>query len=105
MRSSFSQTLGRMAEKFPILAQSIVHALRDFLVNPSPILNKLNRYASNTGRNSKVGQFSITVTDESQPFGQIGGGGGGGGKHGQKEIKMAAIFENLRDAAIENICR
>lgn len=89
-----------MAEKFPILAQSIIQALRDFLVYPSLILNKLNRYSSGTGRSSKIGQFSITVTDENQTFGQLGGG-----KHGQKELKMAVIFENLRDAAIENICR
>lgn len=94
------QTLGKLAEKFPILASSIVGSLRDFLVNPSPILNKLNKYSHHgADRANKVPSFSITVTDESNPLSEVSGG-----RRGPRS-KMAAIFENLRDMAIENICR
>ncbi|XP_064651813.1 phosphatidylinositol 4-kinase alpha-like isoform X3 [Lineus longissimus] len=87
------EALGKLAEKFPILSGPMVEALRDFLVNPSPILNKLNKYAS--ANTSKGGSFTISVTDESH-------------RTGSKQVvksKMAMAFENFRDTAIENICR
>jgi hypothetical protein len=119
-----------MSEKFPVLAQSTVTSLRDFLVHPSPILLKLNLHAGgtsciagsgttngnrNSGANTGSGSFSITVTDASQrsSFAAYGVTNGVNNKHpgsvvmrNQKSKKMACvIFERLRDAAIENICR
>lgn len=52
------------AEKFPILVTSLVEPLRDFLVAPSPLLNKLNKYAGEGAKGTKVGGVSITVSDE-----------------------------------------
>ena len=65
------QTLGKLAEMFPILATSVVETLRDFLVQPSPVLNKLNKYRAASGVDGgtgsrTVGGFSITVSDEGQ---------------------------------------
>jgi len=124
-----------MSEKFPVLAQSTVTSLRDFLVHPAPILLKLNMYAGGAGASgiggsgpvnsggrgassnptSGGGNCSITVTDASQwgSFAPFGTTNGVNNKHasgvvmrGQKSKKVACIiFERLRDAAIENICR
>ena len=97
------QTLGKLAEKFPILANSMTVSLRDFLVNPSPILNKLNKYSSgssNKTTTTKAGAFSITVSDESD-FRQTPSYN----SSREKSSKIAMIFENCRDTAIENICR
>jgi hypothetical protein len=121
-----------MSENFPVLAQSTVTSLRDFLVHPSPILLKLNMHAGGTvasciggpgttngsrgaGANPGSGGFSITVTDASQrsSYASYGVTNGVNNKHtgsvvmrSQKSKKMACIiFERLRDAAIENICR
>jgi len=56
--------MGQLAEKFPILASQVMTSLRDFLVNPSPILNKLSKYTSSNDRITKVGALSITVTSD-----------------------------------------
>jgi phosphatidylinositol 4-kinase len=37
------QGLGKLAEKFPIIADTSTCCLKDFLVTPSPILSKLHR--------------------------------------------------------------
>ncbi|XP_013387820.1 phosphatidylinositol 4-kinase alpha-like [Lingula anatina] len=91
------QALGRMAEKFPTLANTTIISLRDFMVNPSPIIAKLNRRLTDDGV-KKVGDLSITVTDESKPIKpQVG--------KSKSRNKVAAAMENLRDTAIENVCR
>ncbi|CAH1801953.1 unnamed protein product [Owenia fusiformis] len=90
------QTLGKLAEKFPHLANSVVSSLREFLINPSPILNKLNKYSC-VEKTSKFGALSVTVTDESKSSINAS-------KRGPR-TKILTAFENLRDAAIENICR
>ncbi|KAI0237175.1 Phosphatidylinositol 4-kinase alpha [Lamellibrachia satsuma] len=91
------QTLGRLAERFPILGASVVTSLRDFLVDPSPILNKLHRYMS-TEQTAKGGSLSITVsTEDNKTYSQV--------TTDQPKSKLVITFENLRDGAIENICR
>ena len=49
------QTLGKLAQKFNHLSNTVTTCLRDFLVNPSPILNKLNKYSS-ASRSTKAGE-------------------------------------------------
>ena len=109
-----------MTEKFPVLAQSAVTALCDFLVRPSPILIKLNVHAGggaascvdSAGHDAKPG-FSVTVTDDNVtaavqtfPANNDVSRRGSTAVRGQKsKMKACAIFEQLRDAAIENICR
>jgi len=110
-----------MTDKFPVLAQSIIVALSEFLVRPSPILVKLNMHAgghvasctdSASHSDSKPG-FSVTVTDDNVtaplttfPVSNSVSRHGSAALRGQKsKMKACAIFEELRDAAIENICR
>lgn len=100
--SLYFQTLGKLAEKFVLLSNTVVVALRDFLVNPSPILNKLNKYSHGSGsaeKTTKAGMFTISVTDDSKPYNSLTS------SHRGHRGKMGEIMESLRDAAIENLCR
>ena len=110
-----------MTVKFPVLAQSAITSLSDFLVRPSPILIKLNMHAGggaascleSAGRDDAKPGFSVTVTDDnvtaSLPTFPTSNGvsrHASAAARGQKsKMKACAIFEQLRDAAIENICR
>ncbi|KAK3587139.1 hypothetical protein CHS0354_006780 [Potamilus streckersoni] len=68
----------------------MVSSLRDFLVSPSPILSKLNKYATSEGN------IQITVTDESSRDSE---------KKPKHSDKLMRALHNLRDCAIMNICR
>jgi len=110
-----------MTDKFPVLAQSTIAALSDFLVRPSPILVKLNMHAGGlvascldpAARDDARPGFSVTVTDDnvtapltSFPVSNGVSRRSSTAARGQKsQMKACAIFEELRDAAIENICR
>jgi len=110
-----------MTDKFPVLAQSAVTALGDFLVRPSPILVKLNMHAGggaascaeSAGHAAANPGFSLTVTDDNAtapvtafPTNNGIGHCSSAANRGQKsKMRACAIFEQLRDAAIENICR
>ncbi|ESO97694.1 hypothetical protein LOTGIDRAFT_103639 [Lottia gigantea] len=91
------EALGKLAVKFPPLASTMVASLRDFLVSPSPILSKLNKYASSENK----GGIKITITDVSHNK-PTKSNGDNGKKHPNK---LLTALENLRDNAIHNICR
>ncbi|BFZ04518.1 hypothetical protein BsWGS_07556 [Bradybaena similaris] len=99
--SASLEALGKMAVKFPGLGSAMVASLRDFLVSPSPILSKLNKYALSEGGRSGYsgsgGGIRILVTDEDKKE-------GGRGSKSPKN-RLLSTMENLRDNAIHNICR
>ncbi|EDW65723.2 LOW QUALITY PROTEIN: uncharacterized protein Dvir_GJ18746 [Drosophila virilis] len=97
--------LGKLAQKFPNIAGTSISYLRDFLVDPSPILGKLHAHAMQTlalqKKEKELTHFKIVVQhsdsravvdifDENQK--QPGTGRSG-----------YVAFEALRDAAIENL--
>ncbi|KAJ8312892.1 hypothetical protein KUTeg_010265 [Tegillarca granosa] len=89
------EAIGKLAVKFPNLSPSMCTSLREFLVTPSPILSKLNKYATSDGR----GSIQITVTDSSSAHSSFR-------QKSRKPLnKLLIALENLRDCAIMNICK
>ncbi|KAG8200239.1 hypothetical protein JTE90_025015 [Oedothorax gibbosus] len=85
--------LGELAEKFPSIAHSCIDALRDFLVNPSPILLRLNRQSTDPS-GIRSANLSIMVTSESPST-----------VYAATTTSSGTAFEILRDTAIENLCK
>ncbi|CAH0382113.1 unnamed protein product [Bemisia tabaci] len=77
--------LGKLAEKFPNIANTSIHCLRDFLVAPSPILSRL--YKLHLDKNTLSNNSSLIVSIKNS-----------GSSH------IESYFEHLRDAAIDNLC-
>ncbi|CAF4667555.1 unnamed protein product [Rotaria socialis] len=81
------EVLSRIAEKHKSLAIYTVRALCDFLTEPSPVLYKLYRHTS-----LKIdGQERAFFFNEQAKS--------------SKEYRVFQIFEKLRDAAIEGLCK
>ncbi|XP_030382082.1 phosphatidylinositol 4-kinase alpha isoform X1 [Scaptodrosophila lebanonensis] len=97
--------LGKLAQKFPNIAGTSISYLRDFLVDPSPILGKLHAHAMQTlalqKKEKELTPFKIVVQNsDSRAVVDIFG-------ENQKQVGTGrsghAAFESLRDAAIENL--
>ncbi|KAL8613206.1 hypothetical protein ACOMHN_043015 [Nucella lapillus] len=125
------EALGKLAVKFPHLSSTMVASLRDFLVSPSPILSKLNKYSlssaassvntsaaasatasgaatttTSASSNLSPSNIRITVTtDEDRHHGNHGARRHGRCGGGRPKDKLMVTLENLRDNAIHNICR
>lgn len=91
--------LGKLAKKFPNIAGTSISYLRDFLVDPSPILTKL--YSQSIAQQKK--------DKERTPFKIIVQGNDLRTVDNPKQKPIGitkssqAAFEALRDAAIENL--
>ncbi|XP_042899450.1 phosphatidylinositol 4-kinase alpha isoform X2 [Parasteatoda tepidariorum] len=83
--------LGQLAEKFPSISHTCIDALRDFLVNPSPILLRLNKQSDHHVRTANL---NIMVTSDAPTT-----------VYAATTTSSGTAFENLRDTAIENLCR
>ncbi len=81
------KVLSRLAEKHQALATYAIRALCDFLTEPSPLLYKLYRHTSQ----KLDGEEQNSFMNERMK--------------GSKEYRAFKIFEKLRDAAIEGLCR
>jgi hypothetical protein len=81
------KVLSRLAEKHQALATYAIRALCDFLTEPSPLLYKLYRHTSK----KLDGEGQNAYMNERMK--------------GSKEYRAFHIFEKLRDAAIEGLCR
>ncbi|KAM7348854.1 phosphatidylinositol 4-kinase III alpha isoform 1-T1 [Cochliomyia hominivorax] len=96
--------LGKLAQKFPNIANTSISYLRDFLVDPSQILAKLHAHSQQLmalqKKEKEVTPFKIVVQNsESRSTVDIFGESK---KYAPLRTGQAA-FEALRDAAIENL--
>ncbi|CAF0823433.1 unnamed protein product [Adineta ricciae] len=81
------EVLSRLAEKYECLSTYTIRALCDFLIEPSPILFKLYRHTSQ----------KLDGEERSALFNE--------NRKNSREYRAFHIFEKLRDAAIEGLCK
>lgn len=90
--------LGKLAQKFPNIAGTSISYLRDFLVDPSPILAKLHAQAvAQQKKDRELTTFKIVVQGNDMRTVDVP----------QRPIGITksaqSAFEALREAAIENL--
>ncbi|KAF6031162.1 hypothetical protein EB796_010520 [Bugula neritina] len=96
------EMLGAMAEKFPGLANAIVTTLREFLVSPSPIIDRLNRHSevlSGKKSSSKRGtpaKISLS-SDQDDRLSTVS-------MRSSVANKITDAFFQLRNVAMKNVC-
>ena len=93
--------LGNLAERHPIIANSAITCLRDFLVNPSDILAHLHNSSVKLGVQKP--RVFVTVTNSEQDL--VGGASLGGSDLEKSKNSPLVAFERLRDCAIVNLCK
>lgn len=94
--------LGKLAQKFPNIAGTSISYLRDFLVDPSPILAKLHAQTlAQQKRDRELNTFKIVVQGNEMRD-MVGQQPATGRPAGITKSAQAA-FEALREAAIENL--
>ena len=96
--------LGKLAQKFPNIAGTSISYLRDFLVDPSPLLAKLHAHSQQAlalqKKEKELTPFKIVVQSSElrvpvDIFGE--------NQKVQGSRSSQAAFEALRDAGIENL--
>ncbi|XP_067946657.1 phosphatidylinositol 4-kinase alpha-like [Watersipora subatra] len=92
------EILGSLADKFPALANNVVTILREFLVLPSPILDRLNRHSEALKQQKASSQQSAALKtqptekqDKSFPSSAV-------------VNKITDAFDQLRNIAMKNVC-
>lgn len=91
------QTLGSLADKFPTLASLIVTILREFLVLPSPILDRLSRHSD--GLNKQKARHSFVLKTQQQDM------VASPTLHKPSVVnKITDAFIQLRNEAMRNVC-
>lgn len=108
--------LGKLAQKFPNIAGTSISYLRDFLVDPSPILAKLHAHSQHLLAVQKkekemammatTFKMPLTSNDRSTNSSNMNSNKSGPvpGRNAWTSIRPGqTAFEALRDAAIENL--
>jgi phosphatidylinositol 4-kinase A len=91
--------LGKLAQKFPSIASTSISYLRDFLVDPSPILAKLYSQAVvQQKKNKEIASYRIVVQNpENRSISEVQP------KPLSPTKSPTSAFEALRESAIENL--
>lgn len=91
--------LGSLAEKFPALANAVVTVLREFLVHPSPVLDRLSRHSDVFSKpKSSLRQNLVKTQSIDKQERQAS-------QHKTAVVnKITNAFQQLRDVAMKNVC-
>eukprot|EP00095_Tigriopus_kingsejongensis_P007429 maker-scaffold443_size169656-snap-gene-0.12 protein:Tk07429 transcript:maker-scaffold443_size169656-snap-gene-0.12-mRNA-1 annotation:"phosphatidylinositol 4-kinase alpha isoform x1" len=103
--------LGKLAEKFPMLAKQSSDCLREFLANPSKLLIRLSRhYHHQNARLNNQAQAGAPIVAKKLPSVLVTQSESSQSMRPAHQPESRAdasriAFEKLRDCAIENLCK